>query len=295
MYMVTTSHALQMQYVYSNVCGNVRRYCEVAVLWYSSLQLHEVKMRIRVCTLFLTLFCSLTAKAQLSSNEIAASQVDNSSLPVAYPVKVIAAGGEQTCSTKSNLDKIIANISQDLDLMIQVMILPLICPPNLGQDLENPAASCQKIVECYPSASSGDYWLKSGNGSAVRMFCNMTRRCCNGTAGWTRVAYLDMTDPTHQCPTAWREIPAPKRTCGRRNETLSDRGGCSTVRFNSNGIAYSRVCGRITAYQYALPNAFGPYSRTPKVSSTIYDPYVDGVVVTHGDPWSHIWTFSGAH
>ena len=23
--------------------------------------------------------------------------------------------------------------------------------------------------------------------------------------------------------------------------------------------------------------------------------YVDGVVVTHGDPWSHIWTFSGAH
>ena len=236
-------------------------------------------MNIRVCTFFLVLFCGFTAKAQLSS---ATSQADISSLPVTYPATVIA-GGEQTCPAKSDLDKVRANITQDVSSMVQSMVLPQICHSNLGQDQENPVASCQKIVECNSSASSGDYWLRSGNGSAVQMFCNMTRRCCNSAGGWTRVAYLDMTDSNHQCPPAWREISTPKRTCGRTNQTLSGGGGCSTVRFNSNGITYSRVCGRITAYQYAHPDAFGPYTNTPIRSSTIYDPYFDGVVVTHLD------------
>ena len=249
-------------------------------------------MNIRACTFFLALFCSFTAKAQLSS---ATSQVDISSLPVTYPATVIA-GGEQTCPAKSDLDKVRVNITQDVSSMVQSMVLPQICRSNLGQDQENPAASCQKIVECNSSASSGDYWLRSGNGSAVQMFCNMTRRCCNSAGGWARVAYLDMTDSNHQCPPAWREISTPIRTCGRTNNTLiPSRGGCSTVTFTSNGITYSRVCGRITAYQYAHPEAFGPYTNSPAVSSTIYDPYVDGVVVTQGDPWSHIWTFSGAY
>ena len=254
--------------------------------------LHEVKMNIQVYALFLALFCGFTARAQLSS---ATSQVYTSSLPVTYPATVIA-GGEQTCPAKSDLDKVRANITQDVSSMVQSMVLPQICRSNLGQDQENPAASCQKIAECNSSASSGDYWLRSGNGSAVQMFCNMTRRCCNSAGGWTRVAYLDMTDPTHQCPAAWREITEQKRTCGRTNDTLiPKRGGCSTVTFNSNGITYSRVCGRITAYQFAHPNAFGPYTNTRNISGTIYDPYVDGVVVTHGDPRMHVWTFAGAY
>ena len=195
------------------------------------------------------------------------------------------------CPSENELNIARANISQQISSIIPTLRRH----SRLGRDQENPATSCQQIIEDSSSASSGDYWLRSGNGSAVQMFCNMTRRCCNSAGGWTRVAYLDMTDPTHQCPRQWKEILTPKRTCGRTNETLSDGGGCSTARFNGNGITYSRVCGRITAYQFAQPNAFGPYRNTRDISGTIYDPYVDGVVVTQDAPRSHVWTFAGAH
>ena len=62
----------------------------------------------------------------------------------------------------------------------------LICNPN----------SCASIILFAPSLPSGDYWIRSSNGSAVRVYCDMTRSCGNITGGWMRVAELDMTDPT---------------------------------------------------------------------------------------------------
>ena len=29
---------------------------------------------------------------------------------------------------------------------------------------------------------------------------------CGGSTGWRRVAYLNMSDPSQQCPSVWREI-----------------------------------------------------------------------------------------
>ena len=34
---------------------------------------------------------------------------------------------------------------------------------------------------------------------------------CGGSAGWRRVAYLNMSDPTQQCPSVWQEITTPFR------------------------------------------------------------------------------------
>ncbi len=60
-----------------------------------------------------------------------------------------------------------------------------------------------------------------------------------------------------------------------------------------DGIAYSRVCGKVKAYQYYSPNAFGPYYHNRAL--TIDDIYVDGVSLTHGqNPRKHIWTFANA-
>ena len=36
-----------------------------------------------------------------------------------------------------------------------------------------------------------------------------------GDGLWYQVAYLNMSDSTHQCPTNWTEISTPVRTCGR--------------------------------------------------------------------------------
>ena len=38
-----------------------------------------------------------------------------------------------------------------------------------------------------------------------------------GGSGWRRVAYLNMSDPSQQCPSVWQEITTPHRVCGRRS------------------------------------------------------------------------------
>ena len=116
----------------------------------------------------------------------------------------------------------------------------------------------------------------------------MTRRCCSSTGGWMRVAHLNMTDPNQHCPSGFRLITSPKRTCG----TPGSR--CVSTTFPLNGIKYSRVCGKIIGYQYCTPDAFHPYFYDR--SRTIDDQYVDGVSLTHGQrPRKHIWTFVAAH
>ena len=102
-----------------------------------------------------------------------------------------------------------------------------------------------------------------------------------------RVAHLDMTDTNQRCPSGFRLITSPKRTCG----TPGSR--CVSTTFPLNGVKYSRVCGKIKAYQYGSPDAFGPYNNDRSI--TIDNPYVDGVSLTHGrSPRKHIWTFAAS-
>ena len=55
-----------------------------------------------------------------------------------------------------------------------------------------------------PSFPSGYYWVRVTNGSAVPVYCDMTRSCGGVTQGWMRVADLDMTDSSQQCPSGLR-------------------------------------------------------------------------------------------
>ena len=100
-----------------------------------------------------------------------------------------------------------------------------------------------------------------------------------------RVANIDMTDPTQNCPAGFRLVTrtsAPLRTCGRL-ESL----GCYSTTFTTYGVQYSHVCGRVIAYQDKTPDGF--------ISESIDSVYVDGISLTHGQsPRQHIWTFVGA-
>ena len=69
---------------------------------------------------------------------------------------------------------------------------------------------------------------------------------------------------------------------------------CITIWFQTKhvcvkvqGIEYSRVCGKIIAYQYASPGSFWDIYRS---GNTINDNYVDGISLTYGNPRAHIWT-----
>ena len=108
----------------------------------------------------------------------------------------------------------------------------------------NPVSSCSDIPQDSPS---GEYWIQTNNNnSPVQVYCDMTRTCCNTTGGWTRVANLDMTDPSQQCPESFRLVnrtTAPLRTCGRPGPA-----GCVSTTFPVLGIEYSQICGRVVGY-----------------------------------------------
>ena len=106
---------------------------------------------------------------------------------------------------------------------------------------------------------------------------------CGGSFGWRRVAYLDMSDPSQQCPYAWREITSPHRVCGRKSQSS---GSCEGVTYSTGSVQYNQVCGRIIGYQLGNTDSF----RGRTLSINTY--YVDGISVTHGSPRQHIWTFA---
>ena len=124
---------------------------------------------------------------------------------------------------------------------------------------------------------SGFYWIRSSSGTAVQVYCDMDRVCgCNSTGGWTRVAYLNMTDPSQQCPSTLplqTRSSEPRRLCGR---TSSSGASCDSVTYSTFGVNYTRVCGRVIGYQSGTPDAF----RNQR-SQTIEGDYVDGVSLTH--------------
>ena len=105
---------------------------------------------------------------------------------------------------------------------------------------------------------------------------------CGGSIGWRRVAYLNMSDPSQQCPSVWQEITTPHRTCGRK----STRPSCEGLTY-STGEQYDQVCGKIIGYQLSTPDAF-----QLKLAHSIDSYYIDGVSVTHGSPRQHIWSFA---
>ena len=109
---------------------------------------------------------------------------------------------------------------------------------------------------------------------------------CNGTPGWRRVAFIDMTDTSYNCPTGLNLTTYSKRTCGRSHTT---NGGCSSTTFSVGGLPYSQVCGRIRGYQFGETTAFSRYTRG---IDSYYN--VEGLSLTHGAAGSrqHIWTFA---
>ena len=57
--------------------------------------------------------------------------------------------------------------------------------------------SCKDIKAAHPNSPSGYYYVNSRN-----IYCNMGE-LCGQDGGWTRIAYLDMTE---NCPSGLQDI-----------------------------------------------------------------------------------------
>ena len=151
--------------------------------------------------------------------------------------------------------------------------------------------SCQDILSCSSSAASGNYQIHAPSlgSSTLQVYCDMEGTNCGGEGGWTRVAYVNMSQSGATCPQGLTQTTLSGLTlCGRNGS------GCQSTVFSTLGLNYSQVCGQLRGYQRGTPDAFHPYylsiMNTPK---TIDSGYVDGVSITYGSPSrKHIWTYA---
>ena len=166
-----------------------------------------------------------------------------------------------------------AGVVDDILLIAQELL-------ELHNDSTALPTSCKQLQEQQPLSPSG-YYILAGPTGTYSTYCNMGTLCGSG-GGWTRLAYLDMSDATQNCPSGFGLYQSGGvRACGRTNSGA----GCVSVQFPSNGISYSQICGRVTGYQYYSTDAFhGP--------SDLNSYYVDGVSITRGSPCQHVWTLA---
>ena len=162
-----------------------------------------------------------------------------------------------------------AGVVDDILLIAQDLLV-------LHNDSTALLTSCKEMKERQPLNPSGVYLL-SNTSSTYTAYCNM-EELCSSNGGWTRLAYLDMTDATQNCPSGFRLYQSGGvRACGKLS------GGCISVQFPSNGISYSQICGRVTGYQYGHVDTLNSYAGIDSY-------YVDGVSITRGSPRQHVWT-----
>ncbi len=173
-----------------------------------------------------------------------AGQLDtNMCLPIANTATVIENSGDQVCPPQQEVYDTHETIKQNTISVLQDYVLPQLVP-----DYEPP--------------------------TTAPLAC--------GDVGWTRVAFLNMSDPAHTCPTGFTEVQSP-RSCSKTVDT------CDSTTFSVSGQQYSKVCGRAIGYQFARTAAFYGWGAT-----TIDGHYLSGISITHGQAGSrtHIWSFA---
>ena len=181
-----------------------------------------------------------------------AQQQQAATLPVTLPARAIQGQQQGVCPAQSDLQAVRSNITESVGNVLRENVIPLL----------------------------------GNNGSNNQITGNCP---CGGPGQWNRIAYLNMSDATQQCPPNWNLISTPVRTCGRSS---SSGVACDSAFFTSGGSSYQQVCGRIVGYQRGDPNAF----HGANSGRNIEGQYIDGVSVTHGAAGSrqHIWTFACA-
>ena len=173
------------------------------------------------------------------------------------------------------------------DILLLVKDLLMLHNDSSSSSFSPLPTSCQEIKDNQPSSPSGVYLLATANNGTKYVYCNM-EELCGSEGGWTRLAYLDMSDATQNCPFGFRLYQSGGvRACGR---PVTISGSCLSVQFPSNGISYSQVCGRVVGYQYFSTDAADHTISGNASHNDINSYYVDGVSITRGSARQHVWT-----
>ena len=115
---------------------------------------------------------------------------------------------------------------------------------------------------------------------------------CGEEGGWTRIGFVNMSEPGTTCPTGLTEGQYDNITlCGLNHTVLNGTYDpvCNSTFFSTYGLNYSKVCGQVRGYQYGYAEGF---YRHYLLSYNFYDPYLTGESITYDDnPIKHIWSY----
>ena len=160
---------------------------------------------------------------------------------------------------------------------------------SVGLLQSTPGRSCKDIYQFnkarVSTAGHGNYWINTTTG-VQEVYCDMELECGGHKGGWMRIADLN-TSRGDDCPSGWTNITNPVAACIAPN----DSPGCYSTYFPTLSIPYSKVCGMAVGYQKGTTDGFRGGA------TSINNPYVDGISITHGNathPYSrkHIWTYA---
>ena len=161
---------------------------------------------------------------------------------------------------------------------------------KLGAFPFNGASSCREIYQQDSSSLPGYYWIKRRRGETpVNVKCdfNVQLPPSDAKQGWMQIANISMNDSSQTCPGSLREISVSggSRRCGKQSSSR----GCESVSFETHGVPFTKVCGRIAGYAIGSADAFRKWHCA---TCGINDPYVDGISITYGGHANrqHIWT-----
>uniref|UniRef100_A0A1X7SPC4 Fibrinogen C-terminal domain-containing protein n=1 Tax=Amphimedon queenslandica TaxID=400682 RepID=A0A1X7SPC4_AMPQE len=193
--------------------------------------------------------------------------------------KVSTATCQQQTTWCSTIEKVSLFVLLILILIFLVSILAVVSSKNGTSGIYT--ASCRDINRI-PNSPSGYYYLNTDK----TVYCNM-EELCGEEGGWTRLGYLNMSDPTQDCPSDFEAETYhinhnDIRTCRK----TKDSWGCSSLTLSTYGISYTQICGRVIGYQKGETDAFVNHH------NVIDSHYLDGVSITRGsEPREHVWSF----
>ena len=151
-------------------------------------------------------------------------------------------------------------------------------------------SSCSQLYEVY-TAPSDYYNITLSNGSQVEIYCDMEGSHCDGEAGWTRVAFVNMSVSGSSCPPGLVQYNISNINLCWINDNYT---GCNSAFFSNYGLNYTKVCGRVRGYQYGNPHAFNCYINNANCFNSEIKTY--GVTLTYGNnPRKHTWTYAGGY
>ena len=228
----------------------------------------------------ITVFCCLIAGLQIVASKGSSDcMADCTSLLIPRPTSLY----EQYCCIPSNNRK---KFTVRENNRVKIILCPSTIPTSCSKYTY---ASCNSLLQAFPTATSGHYNVTLSNGSIISVYCNMEGSNCDSKGGWMRVGYLNTSESGASCPSG-----LTLRQFNNINHWLCGRPMSSSIIYSAYGFNYSKVCGQIRGYQFGAPDAFPPLhgsNAIPNIDNC--NTYVDGVTITYGsNPRKHIWTYA---